>query len=239
MSAQYDTSAETFTFTLDGATVTAKPGQTILEAAQDAGIYIPKLCQKDGLSPGGHCRICTVMVNGRPASACTLPATPDVVVENNTDDLNTMRRHVVEMLFVEGNHVCPSCEASGNCELQALGYRLGMTAPQYPYLSPMRELDATHDGILIDRNRCVLCGRCARASRELDGKSVFGFEGRGINKRIAVNASNGLAGTDIELTDEAVAACPVGCILVKGRSHVVPIGQRMYDHTPIGADVES
>ena len=241
MSAQNETpetSGEAMTFTLDGIQVSAAEGQTLLEAAQDAGIYIPRLCYREGLTPGGHCRICTVIVNGRPASACTFPASPDLVVENDTDELNEMRKCVLEMLFVEGNHVCPSCEASGDCELQALGYRLGLIAPRFPYLNPVRELDASHPDVLIDRNRCILCGRCARASRELDGKSVFGFEGRGIHKRIAVNAANGLAGTDADAADEAVAACPVGCLLVKRQGNRVPIGKRTYDKTPIGADIE-
>lgn len=242
MSAKNDTpktSGEPVTFLIDGVEVAAHAGQTILEAAAAVGIYIPRLCYREGLPPGGHCRICTVKVNGRPTSACTFPVSEGLVVESNTEALNTMRRQVVEMLFVEGNHVCPSCEASGDCELQALGYRLGMMAPEYPYQNPTRELDASHPDVLIDRNRCVLCGRCARASRELDGKSVFGFEGRGINKRIAVNASNGLAGTDLQATDEAVAACPTGCLLVKGQGNRVPVGERTYDKTPIGADVEA
>ena len=123
--------ADTVTFSIDGTEVVAREGQTILEAAQDAGMYIPRLCYLEGLPPGGHCRLCTVMVNGRPASACTFPASQDLVVENNTDELQGMRKRVLEMLFVEGNHVCPSCEASGDCELQALGYRLG------PYRAPL------------------------------------------------------------------------------------------------------
>lgn len=227
----------TLTFMLDGVEITAREGQSVLEAAAAAGVYIPRLCYLEGVAPGGHCRLCTVMVNGRPASACTIPATQDAVVENNTKELNRMRKQVLEMLFLEGNHICPSCEASGNCELQALGYRLGLVAPGYSYLNPVRELDATHPDILIDRNRCVLCGRCARASRALDGKSVFGFEGRGIHKRIAVNATNGLAGADAAAADEAIAACPVGCLIVKRRANRVPIGERPYDKVPIGSDM--
>lgn len=229
----------TATFLLDGEEVTAKNGQTILEAAAAQGIYIPRLCYREGMPPGGHCRVCTVMVDGRPASACTYPAGEGLVVESNTDDLNSMRQQVVEMLFVEGNHICPACEASGNCELQAVAYRLGMTTPRYPHLNPVRELDASHPDVLIDRDRCILCGRCARASRALDGKSVFAFEGRGIDMRIAVDAPDGLAGTDAEATDEAVAACPVGCLLVKRQGYQVPVGQRTYDTTPIGTEVEA
>jgi len=233
-----ETGHRNFTFTLDGVDVPAKEGQTVLEAAAEAGHYIPRLCYLKDVPPEGHCRICTVMINGRPASACNFPAAPDLVVTNDTPELNEMRKQVVEMLFVEGNHVCPACEVSGDCELQALGYRLGMTAPRYPYLNPRREVDASHPALMIDRNRCVLCGRCVRASRVLDGKAVFGFEGRGIRKTLAINAAGGLGDTDVDVNDAAVAACPVGCLLVKGGANRVPIGQRTYDAVPIGTEKE-
>ena len=242
MSKQNDSpkkAGDTVEILIDGKSITANEGQSLLDAAQIAGIYVPRLCYREGLPAGGHCRICTVKVNGRPASACTFPASEGLVVENNTDELNAMRKNVIEMLFVEGNHVCPSCEASGNCKLQALGYRFGLDAPHHPYLNRTRELDATHADVLIDRNRCILCGTCARASREIDGKSVFGFEGRGTDTRIAVNAANGLVGTDIEATDEAVAACPTGCLVKKRQGHRIPVGERTYDKTPIGADIEA
>lgn len=228
-------SDRTFEFTIDGVTISAREGETILEAAMAVGIYIPRLCYLEGVPPEGHCRLCTVMVNGRPASACNMPAANGMVVQNDTSELNEMRKQVVEMLFVEGNHVCPSCEVSGDCELQALGYRLGMVAPRYPYLNPKREIDASHPAVMIDRNRCIMCGRCVRASRCLDGKSVFGFEGRGIHKTLAINAAHGLSDTDIDPADAAVAACPVGCLLVKGQANRVPIGKRTYDKAPIGS----
>ena len=113
-------SCDSFTFTIDGVEIPAAKGQTIMEAADAAGIYIPRLCDVEGLRHQGGCRVCTVKVGGRSAAACTQPAAPDLVVDNETDHLNTMRRHLVEMLFQEGNHLCPVCEASGNCELQAM-----------------------------------------------------------------------------------------------------------------------
>jgi [NiFe] hydrogenase diaphorase moiety small subunit len=109
-----------------------------------------------------------------------------------------------------------------------------MTAPRYPYLNPKRDLDASHPAVMIDRNRCILCGRCVRTSRCVDGKSVFGFEGRGIRTSLAINAAGGLVDTDIDPTDAAVAACPTGCLLVKRQANRIPIGQRKYDNTAIG-----
>ena len=224
--------------TIDGRQVEATPGQTILEAAEAAGVYIPRLCWMKGLTPAGACRVCTVRVNGRPQSACTQPVAPAMIVENDTEELRGLRRDVIDMLFVEGNHFCMFCEKSGDCELQALAYRFGITAPKYPFMFPRREVDASHPEILLDRNRCILCGRCVRASRELDGKSVFGFVGRGPDKRIAVNAEAGLGGTDAAATDEAIAACPTGSLLRKRVGFAVPVGQRRFDHEAIGSEVE-
>lgn len=226
------------TFMIDGVEVQGEPGQTIMQAADANGVYIPRLCALRGLSPFGACRVCTVTVNGRPQAACTQPVAPGMVVENNTKKLNHLRQNIIEMLFVEGNHYCMFCEKSGNCELQAVAYRLGMTAPKYPYLFPERDVDASHPEVLIDRNRCILCARCVRASRDLDGKNVFQFVGRGHEKRVAVNAEARLADTNLDVTDKAVSSCPVGAILKKRVGYVTPVGQREYDHKPIGSDIE-
>ena len=230
--------SDTVNLTIDGAKITAKRGQTIMQAADAAGIYIPRLCAHDALKAYGACRICTVMVNGRPQSACTQPVAEGMAVENNTPELLEHRRSLVEMLFVEGNHYCMYCEKSGNCELQALGYRFGMLAPQYPYQFPVKNVDATHPDIFIDRNRCVLCGRCVRASRDLDGKHVFDFVGRGADKRVAVNAEADLADTELKAADKACDICPVGAIIRKRTGYRLPIGQRLYDHQPIGSSIE-
>ncbi|MBN1511339.1 MAG: (2Fe-2S)-binding protein [Phycisphaerae bacterium] len=229
--------SETMTITIDGREIQARPGQTILEAAEAAGVYIPRLCYMKGLTPHGSCRVCTVLVNGRPQSACTQPATPGAVIENDTERLLALRRNIIEMLFVEGNHFCMFCEKSGNCELQALAYRFGIPAPMYPYLWPKREVDASHPDVMVDHNRCILCARCVRASRDLDGKNVFQFVNRNGHKRVAVNAEARLGDTDLKVTDKAVAACPVGALLKKRVGYAVPVGKRLYDHEPIGSDI--
>jgi [NiFe] hydrogenase diaphorase moiety small subunit len=225
-------------FAIDGVTVEGAPGQTILEAADQAGIYIPRLCKMKGMMPFGSCRVCTVLVNGRPQSACTQPIASNMIVENNIDKLTSFRRSIIEMLFVEGNHFCMFCEKSGNCELQAMAYRLGITAPRYPYMFPKREVDASHPDVMLDRNRCILCGRCVLTSKTVDGKNVFQFIGRGANKRLAVNAEVKLADTDLKVADKAAEVCPVGCIIKKRVGYAVPIGERKYDHQPIGSEIE-
>ncbi|WP_297835412.1 2Fe-2S iron-sulfur cluster-binding protein [uncultured Roseibium sp.] len=229
-----------FTFTIDGVEITAYAGQTIMEAADEAGVYIPRLCDHEGLRHQGSCRVCTVKAGGRSVAACTQPAAPGQAVENETPHLTKMRRDLVEMLFHEGNHLCPICEASGNCELQAMAYRLDMTeATRFPYLEPCRALDASHPDIALDTNRCISCGRCIRASQDVDGKGIFGYVGRGIHRRVAVNGEN-LADTDAAVTDHAISAevCPVGCIIRKRVGFTVPIGEREFDHGLIGHDIE-
>jgi [NiFe] hydrogenase diaphorase moiety small subunit len=230
--------SETITFTIDGIEVTGQAGQTILQAADGAGIYIPRLCWAKELAPGGHCRVCTVLVNGRPQSACTHPIGKGLTVQHDTPELQQWRKSVVEMLFVEGNHFCPVCEKSGNCELQAMGYRMAVTTPAHTFQNPKRLLDASHPDVFVDGNRCILCGRCVRASRDVDGKNVFQFVGRGTHSRVAVNSDANLAGTNLSAADAAARLCPVGSILVKRVGYAVPVGRRLYDQQPIGSDIE-
>jgi [NiFe] hydrogenase diaphorase moiety small subunit len=226
------------TLTIDNVQLEGRPGQTILEAADEAGIYIPRLCHQKDLQPFGSCRVCTVLVNGRPQAACTQPIAQGMVIESSTEQVREIRKDLIDMLFVEGNHFCMFCEKSGNCELQAMAYRFGITAPRYPFMFPSRAVDASHPDILIDHNRCIRCARCVRASRDLDGKEVFGFVNRGPHKELAVNAAARLVGTNADVTDQALDVCPVGALLKKRTAYAVPIGQRKYDHAPIGSEVE-
>lgn len=231
--------SDKITFTIDGKEIEATKGQTILKAAEDAGIYVPRLCAHKDLEPFGSCRVCTVLVNGRPQAACTQPVAPGIVVESESEKVQGIRKKIIEMLFVEGNHYCMFCEKSGNCELQALAYRFGIFAPSLPYMFPNRDIDMSHPDIFIERNRCILCARCVRASRDLDGKNVFQFVGRGPEKKIAVNAEANLKDTNADVTDKALDICPVGALLRKRVGFEVPIGQRLYDKNPIGSEIES
>lgn len=230
-----------FKFTIDGVEIEGHEGQTIMEAADAAGVYIPRLCDHEGLRHQGSCRVCTVKAGGRSVAACTEPAVPGQSVDSETPHINKLRRDLVEMLFNEGNHLCPICEASGNCELQAMAYRLDMTAPtRFPYLEPCRPLDASHPDIALERNRCISCGRCIRASDDVDGKSVFGYVGRGIHRHVGVNAED-LANTDADVSDFAMSAevCPVGCIIRKREGFATPIGEREFDKALIGHKIEA
>ncbi|HEX5804619.1 MAG TPA: 2Fe-2S iron-sulfur cluster-binding protein, partial [Azospira sp.] len=197
-------------FTLDGKDIPFREGQTIIQAAQDAGAWIPHLCYHPEFKPHGSCKLCTVTVNGRHMASCTTQAVAGQVVESNTEPLNAERRTLLQMLFVEGNHFCPSCEKSGDCKLQATAYELGMMTPHFDHFYPSRPVDASHPEVLLDFNRCILCSLCVRASRDVDGKNVFGLSGRGIKTHLIVNAKSGrLADTDFTLADKAAQVCPV------------------------------
>jgi [NiFe] hydrogenase diaphorase moiety small subunit len=222
------------TILIDGQTIPFQEGQTIMDAALAAGVYIPHLCHNPEFKPHGSCKLCTVTVNGRNVASCTMPAAEGQEIINNSEELNSERLALTQMLFVEGNHLCPACEKSGNCQLQAVAYYLGMMSPHYNHFYPRREVDASHPDVWLDLNRCILCELCVRASRDVDGKNVFGLSGRGIGTHLVVNSPSGRLGdTDLAVTDKAVKVCPTGAILIKRRGYSVPIGSRIFDHLTI------
>jgi [NiFe] hydrogenase diaphorase moiety small subunit len=225
------------TFTIDGKQCKSEAGKFIVEAANENGIYIPTLCNYPGLKPKGSCRICTVKVNGRLMTACTSPIQQGMVIENNTAELNEIRKAIIEVLFVSGNHFCPACEKSGNCELQALGYRFQMMAPRFPFEFPEKEVDASHPLIIKDQNRCILCKRCIRGIRDEEGRGIFAYRNRSNKTEVVVDKILAARLTP-ERALQAMNICPVGSILVRDRGFVVPIGKRKYDLLPIGSDIE-
>jgi len=231
------------TILIDDIPVPFKPGQTILEAALEAGVFIPHLCFDPELGTHGSCRVCNVVVNGRHTSACTMKAASGQEIEVNTwlgESAQAYRRTLVQMLFVEGNHFCPSCEKSGNCQLQALGYDSEMMTPHFVEFFPNRPVDASHPDVLLDLNRCIQCELCVRASRDIDGKAIFALAGRGMASHLVVNSPTGKLGdTNFSVTDKAAHVCPVGAIIVKRVGFAVAIGERRYDLEPISEEATS
>lgn len=223
-------------FLLDGVEVPFESGDTLMQAAQRAGHYIAHLCWHPDYTAHGSCKLCTVKVGGRWATACTTPAAQGLEVQSQTTELSEQRRTLLQLLFVEGNHFCPACEKSGSCTLQATAYREAMLTPHFDHFFPSRPIDASHPEVLLDFNRCIMCELCVRASRESDGKDVFALSGRGTHSHLVVNSPTGLLkDSDFSADDRAAQVCPVGVILRKGEGFKVPIGQRLYDQHPIGS----
>ena len=223
---------------IDGKEYWTEHGKTILDAAKDNGIFIPSLCHVEGVKAAGSCRICNVKVNGRNMTACSTPVADGMTIVNNIPELEELRKAIVEVMFVAGNHFCPACEKSGNCELQALGYRFLMLVPRFPYEFPDKGINAESKYIYHDRNRCILCKRCVRTVIK-DGKHVFALNSRG-GEHIHIKIDIELAS---QLTEEEAQAamdiCPVGAILKKERGYYNPIGERKYDKQPIGSEIEN
>jgi [NiFe] hydrogenase diaphorase moiety small subunit len=222
------------TFKLDGKIIEFQDGDTVMDAALRAGEYIPHLCHNPEFTPHGSCRVCIVDVNGRHMSACTLPAAEGLEIDNSSELIMEQRRNILQMLFVEGNHVCPGCEKSGACQLQAVAYYTRMLSPHYTHFFPRRIVDASHPDIAIDFNRCILCELCVRASRDVDHKNVFSISGRGLDSHLVINSASGkLVDSELSAEDKAVSVCPVGAILPKHVGYEQPIGERLYDNKPI------
>ena len=222
------------TFRLDGKPITFSDGDTIMDAALRAGEYIPHLCHNPEFTPHGSCRVCLVNADGRQVSACTQPAAENMEVDNASDSIMDQRRALLQMLFVEGNHVCPGCEKSGACQLQAVAYYVNMLSPHFTHFFPQRSVDASHPDIAIDFNRCILCELYVRASRDVDGKNVFAIDGRGIDSHLVINSPSGKLGdSNFSAEDKAAHVCPVGAILPKHMGYDRPIGERLYDQQPI------
>jgi [NiFe] hydrogenase diaphorase moiety small subunit len=225
-------------FKIDGVDCMGHRGQYIVDAAKENNVYIPTLCNIPGLKPRGACRICTVKVNGRFMTACTTPVADGMNIENKTAEIEDLRRMIIELMFTEGNHFCPSCERSGNCDLQAIAYRYKMLAPRFPFQFSRRDIEASHPRLVKDHNRCILCKRCIRAVQDEEGRSIFAFARRGHQVQIQIDTQLSKNMSE-EMAKKAADICPVGAILLKEKGFSTPIGKRKYDHQPIGSDIET
>ncbi|MFH1004562.1 MAG: 2Fe-2S iron-sulfur cluster-binding protein [Bacteroidota bacterium] len=227
-------------FTIDGKECICDEGTNLLGAAEENGVYIPHLCYMKDVIPAGSCRICTVKMNGKCVASCTTLVDSycaNMKVENDIPQLQEMRKTIIELLFVEGNHFCPSCEKSGSCELQALAYKYQMMVPQFPYTFPLKKVDALTPKLYIDRNRCILCKKCIRGIKDETGKNYFAFSNRG--NKLEINIDSELAAKmNDDTAQQAMDVCPVGAILLKEKGFDTPIGKRKYDKKPIGSEIK-
>lgn len=223
--------SEVRTLVIDGKDVAATSDQSILSAARENGIGIPTLCHLDGLSDVGACRLCVVEVEGSPKllPACTTRVEEGMSVHTTSKALVAYRRTMVEMFFVERNHICSVCVANNNCELQDKARQLGVTHFDLPMMHPSLPVDATHERFVLDHNRCILCTRCVRVCDEVEQAHVWDVSGRGTGARIVSDLGTPWgSSTTCTSCGKCVQVCPTGALYEKGRSVSEPKARRPY-----------
>ncbi len=204
---------------IDGAEVTVPEGTTILKAARSVGINIPTLCYLDGLSPYGGCRLCLVEIVGalKLFAACVTPVSQGMEVITNSERLKEYRKMAVQMLLAERTHVCSVCVADGHCELQELANQLGLDHGIVERHWTAMEIDSTHDFLVIDRNRCILCTRCIRVCDEIEGVHTLDLKQRGKDAEIIMDLDeHWLNSCSCTSCRKCAKVCPVGAIYVEG-----------------------
>jgi bidirectional [NiFe] hydrogenase diaphorase subunit len=209
------------TLKIDGKECGASEDQTILDVARENGIYIPTLCNIDGLGSVGACRLCLVEIKGSPKlqAACVTKVQEGMEVTVNSDRLNSYRKMILELLFSERNHICSVCVTNNHCDLQATAQKLEVTHVEVPYRHPKMPVDASHRRFVADHNRCILCTRCVRVCGELEGAHTWDVFGRGVDARVITDL-NGAWGESNTCTGcgKCVHVCPTGALSEKGRS---------------------
>ncbi len=203
------------TLTIDGKKTQVVGGATVLEAARKLGVYIPTLCQHPKLTPFGGCRLCIVEVKGvpRPLASCTTPAAEGMEVTTSTPQLEGLRKTVLELILSDHPDDCMTCEKAGNCTLQELAYSYGMRENRF---RGERRTYAKRDAnpfIERDLEKCILCGRCVKVCKEVQGVSAIDFAYRGFQAKISTPFEHDL---NCEFCGQCVSVCPTGALTGKG-----------------------
>jgi len=209
------------TFKIDGRDFSAAAEESILDVARQNQIFIPRMCELEGLSTVGACRLCLVEVKGasKLLPACVTRVEEGMEVTTTSARLENYRRMIVELLFSERNHICSVCVSNGHCELQSMAQRLGITHIPFPYRYPKEQVDASHDRFVIDHNRCILCTRCVRVCDEIEGAHTWDVMGRGIGSHVVTDLNQPWGSSETCTScGKCVHVCPTGALFEKGRS---------------------
>jgi bidirectional [NiFe] hydrogenase diaphorase subunit len=209
------------TLKIDGVEVTVPEGTTILNAAKAYGIEIPTLCYLEGLTPWGGCRICMVEIHGTPKlfPACATPVNNGMEVITQSDKLREYRKMVVQLLLSERTHICSVCVANNACELQKLANELGVDHVMFERNWTGQEIDSTHNFLVLDRNRCILCTRCIRVCDEIEGVHTLDLKQRGKDSQIIIDLDQKWGdSTSCTSCRKCAKVCPVGAIYVEAEA---------------------
>ncbi len=216
-------SEQRVTLTIDGVEVTVPAGTSLMRAAQEADIPVPKLCATDSLEPFGSCRLCLVEIDGRrgyPAS-CTTPAEAGMVVRTQSPRLAELRRGVMELYISDHPLDCLTCSANGNCELQDMAGVVGLREVRYG--SGANHFDAAHRTpvdssnpyFAYDASKCIVCNRCVRACEETQGTFALTIAGRGFASRVSPGQGQHFMESECVSCGACVQACPTATLMEK------------------------
>ena len=218
-----DMSTLTVTLKIDGVEISVPEGTMILKAAGDNGIVIPTLCALEGLTPYGGCRLCLVEISGSPKlfPACITPVSSGMEVTTQSAKLKEYRKMAVQMLMAERTHICAVCVANDHCELQAMANQLGVEHVTLERNWTGMEIDSSHDFLVIDRNRCILCTRCLRVCDEIEGVHTLDLKLRGKDAEVIMDLDEKWRDScSCTSCRKCAKVCPVGAIYIEGE----PVG---------------
>lgn len=223
-------SDKSVTLTIDGQAVTVPEGTSLMRAAVDAGVRVPKLCATDSLEPFGSCRLCLVEIEGRrgtPAS-CTTPAEAGMVVHTQTPKLQKLRQGVMELYISDHPLDCLTCSANGNCELQDMAGVTGLRAVRYGVGAAagahhtQSAKDESNPYFSYDPSKCIVCNRCVRACEETQGTFALTISGRGFDSRVSPGQDQPFMSSDCVSCGACVEACPTATLQERS---VIELGQ--------------
>jgi len=213
-------SAETIDVEIDGLAARVKAGTTILRAARESGVDIPKLCATDNLKPFGSCRLCLVEIEGRkgyPAS-CTTPVEPGMKIRTQTAALAKLRRNVMELYISDHPLDCLTCSANGDCELQDMAGAVGLREVRYGIDGANHldaEIDSSNPYFSFDASKCIVCSRCVRACDEVQGTFALTIAGRGFEAKVSAGISENFIDSECVSCGACVQACPTATLMEK------------------------
>src|SRR3954453_23734396 len=208
---------EHVTLTIDGQEVTVPAGTSVMRAAMDAGIRIPKLCATDSMDAFGSCRVCLVEIEGRPGTpaSCTTPVAPGISVKTHSEKVKRLRKGVMEMYISDHPLDCLTCSANGDCELQDTAGEVGLREVRHGY-DGENHLDAPTDTsnpyFNFDASKCIVCSRCVRACEEVQGTFALTIAGRGFDSKVSPGADELFLDSECVSCGACVQACPTATL---------------------------
>ncbi len=211
---------ETVQIEIDGLPTTVAAGTTIMRAARESGVDIPKLCATDMLKPFGSCRLCLVEIDGRkgyPAS-CTTPVAAGMKVRTQSPALAKLRRNVMELYISDHPLDCLTCSANGDCELQDMAGAVGLREVRYGIEGENHlaaATDSSNPYFSFDPSKCIVCSRCVRACNEVQGTFALTIEGRGFNSKVSAGISESFLESECVSCGACVSACPTATLMEK------------------------